>query len=387
MKRTSSAHTLPTELTELAIGLAESGSRFEDDLWTRQLTDVLNKKLHQGAEDDIVGALEELFKSRPEAHDALADSVEYCAESLLIDTPKGPRNILLFAAPILAWSRYAIPSGPIAARQMAPIETHLAAHVFARHTDMVLLHYLFSPDQLPQSFCDTRKLTETLGQALAKGVQPTMDLASFPETNRFLSDIRYLVGAIAFEPGTPLFRWNESGGSRNNALDAWIKQGGPNIEPLLTGCMWSLILPDAYHNVCRQADQASRPYSIQASTGFLATTLGLEPQKLRAVVAPYDGGEIDEYRVSFGPKDSNDIYYGVIWPVMGSPSVNGDSGEATAEIEQVLKDCGIQDIVFLDNRFPSEFCDDCGAPLYPNVEGESVHAELPEESETAQTLH
>ncbi|SBT09802.1 hypothetical protein PROAA_3470002 [Candidatus Propionivibrio aalborgensis] len=39
-------------------------------------------------------------------------------------------------------------------------------------------------------------------------------------------------------------------------------------------------------------------------------------------------------------------------------------------------------------RFPFEFCDDCGAPLYPNTEGETVHAELPEQSNApSQTLH
>ena len=34
---------------------------------------------------------------------------------------------------------------------------------------------------------------------------------------------------------------------------------------------------------------------------------------------------------------------------------------------------------WLDHRLPLEYCDDCGAPLYPNPDGEPVHAELPEE--------
>ncbi|MBU1666159.1 MAG: DUF2863 family protein, partial [Gammaproteobacteria bacterium] len=33
-------------------------------------------------------------------------------------------------------------------------------------------------------------------------------------------------------------------------------------------------------------------------------------------------------------------------------------------------------------------CDDCGAPLFPNPDGESVHAELPEEMQgTPAHLH
>jgi uncharacterized protein YuzB (UPF0349 family) len=34
-----------------------------------------------------------------------------------------------------------------------------------------------------------------------------------------------------------------------------------------------------------------------------------------------------------------------------------------------------------------EYCDDCGAPLYPNPEGEPVHAELPEQEEEAVPRH
>jgi hypothetical protein len=34
-----------------------------------------------------------------------------------------------------------------------------------------------------------------------------------------------------------------------------------------------------------------------------------------------------------------------------------------------------------------EYCDDCGAPLYPNPEGEPVHAELPEPEEEALPRH
>jgi uncharacterized protein YuzB (UPF0349 family) len=38
-------------------------------------------------------------------------------------------------------------------------------------------------------------------------------------------------------------------------------------------------------------------------------------------------------------------------------------------------------------RFPLEYCDDCGAPLYPNPDGEPVHAELPEEQAEAAPRH
>jgi hypothetical protein len=59
------------------------------------------------------------------------------------------------------------------------------------------------------------------------------------ETNRFLSDVRYLVGShrrAARQAPVPLER--EADGSKEAALKEWIKQGSPNLEPLLTGCAW-----------------------------------------------------------------------------------------------------------------------------------------------------
>ncbi|MFM8631392.1 MAG: DUF2863 family protein, partial [Betaproteobacteria bacterium] len=49
---------------------------------------------------------------------------------------------------------------------------------------------------------------------------------------------------------------------------------------------------------------------------------------------------------------------------------------------------GLQRILMLRQRLPMEYCDDCGAPLYPNEDGEMVHAELPEVAEQpSQHLH
>ena len=42
---------------------------------------------------------------------------------------------------------------------------------------------------------------------------------------------------------------------------------------------------------------------------------------------------------------------------------------------------GVHDVVTLRRTLPLEFCDDCGAPLFPNAEGELVHAELPAQEE------
>ena len=66
----------------------------------------------------------------------------------------------------------------------------------------------------------------------------------------------------------------------------------------------------------------------------------------------------------------------------GRPPLLGAEDETTdcvAQIETVLRESGLTDVVSLEHHFPLEYCDDCGAPLYPSPEGEVVHAEMPEE--------
>ncbi|MBL0208412.1 MAG: DUF2863 family protein, partial [Propionivibrio sp.] len=60
------------ELGRLAIGLAESGGHLEAMLWEKQLTALVNKLLHDGAEDDLNASLDRLFDSHALAHDNLA---------------------------------------------------------------------------------------------------------------------------------------------------------------------------------------------------------------------------------------------------------------------------------------------------------------------------
>jgi hypothetical protein len=47
--------------------------------------------------------------------------------------------------------------------------------------------------------------------------------------------------------------------ARETALKEWVKQGSPNLEPLLTGCAFQPLLADAYHAACRDADMRLAP--------------------------------------------------------------------------------------------------------------------------------
>lgn len=375
-----------TELGRLATGLAESGGKLEDLFWEKELTELIDKLLHDGAEDDLNASLDRLFDSHAAAHDSLADLIESRAETCVLTHQEQDYDVLLFNVPLLAWSRFSIPAGTIPKSTLQTLKVQLGAHVFSADAQLSLADYLYSPDQLPRSFVDTWQLMRDLGHAALNKETLKIDLSTLAETNQFLSDTRYLIGAIAVPRGTPLFRWNESKTvTRETALKEWVKQGGPCLEPLLTGCAFETLLADAYHAACRSADMASRPYSLRASVAFLQTTLGKPAESLRAVIGGFYDKRLEEYRIGFGPRDSEAIFHGVVWPLLGAED---ETTDVVGEVETLLREAGIKEIVVHGQQFPFEFCDDCGAPLYPNVDGEPVHAELPEQSNTpSQTLH
>jgi hypothetical protein len=374
------------ELGRLATGLAESGCKLEEAFWEKQISELVDKLLQDGAEDDLNASLDRLFDSHAAAHDDLADIVESRAESCVLSHQGQDYDILLFNVPILAWSRFSIPAGTIPKSTLETLKVHLGAHVFSANAQLALANYLYSPDQLPRSFVDTWQLMRDLGGAALCNTVLKLDVSSLPETNQFLSDTRYLIGAIAVPRGLPLFRWNELDScTRETALKEWVKQGSPSLEPLLTGCAFQLLLADAYHAACRAADMASRPYSLRASVAFLQTTLGQPAEALRAVIGGFHDKRLEEYRIGFGPRDGDSIFHGVIWPLLGAED---ETTDVVGEVETLLRESGIKEVLVLSQQFPFEFCDDCGAPLYPNIEGETVHAEMPEQNNApSQTLH
>jgi hypothetical protein len=134
----------------------------------------------------------------------------------------------------------------------------------------------------------------------------------------------------------------------------------------------------------READRASRPYSLRSAVSFLQTTLNVNAANLHAVVAPYYDRQLEEFRIGFTVDASADVVHGVVWPLLENED---EAAETPGQIEAVLREAGVAEVLVLDHRFPLEYCDDCGAPLYPNPDGEPVHAELPEQEEEAAPRH
>ena len=368
------------QLIRLASGLGYSNSRIEDAFWESRLAALIDRLLRDNEESQLTAALDHLYGSQERAYDGLADLIEARSES----QQRGEQDLLLFAAPMLAWSRFTIPAGAIPAGILANARVQILAHVFADGVRLGLADFLYSPDHLPQSYSDTAALTEKLGRAALHGRDLHIDPQQMPETAHFLSDTRYLIGVIAVPRGAALFRWQEEDGDRSEALKQWRVQGGETLRPLLAGCASELLLPQSYHASCREADLFSRPYSLRAAVAYLSTTLNLMPADLRCVVAPYYDQQLEEFRIGFLLKASGELAYGAVWPLIDGENENSDSA---SQIETVLREIGVSEVIVLDHRLPLEYCDDCGAPLYPNPEGESVHAELPEEQADAAPRH
>lgn len=371
------------ELIRLAGNMAQSSCRIEDEFWQKRLVAAVERLLTDSDDATLNGTLDYLYTAGGRSYDELADTVESCCETRRIDTGTA-QDVVLFAAPVLAWSRFVIPSGPIALDQIANLRVHLQAHVFAGDAKIGLVDYLWSPDQLPQSYSETSVLTERLAKAALHGKDMHLDTAGLPETTNFLSDTRYVIGAVAIPRGAPMFRWQEDDGSRSEALKQWRAQGGEAMRPLLPACAVELLLPQPYHAAAREADRSSRPYSLRAAVAFLQTTLNIAASDLRAVLAPYYDRQIEEFRIGFTLADSTDVVHGVVWPML---EAEDEAADLPVQIESVLREAGLHEIIVLDHRFPMEYCDDCGAPLYPNPDGEPSHAELPEEQAEAAPRH
>ncbi len=388
-------------LATLAQSMVQSTSRIEARSWEARLDAVLQKQLGSHQQQAIDSALDHLFHTDLDAYDALLDSVEAVSSACSIERDGKVYDAMLIAVPVLAWTRFAIPSGAIHTGALQALTAHLYGHILAANTRAAVTPTLFSIDQLPRSYCDNYLLVRRMAEAAiaGKALQAPTDL---PETAPFLADTRYLLLTVVAEAGQPLLRWQEedAGTSRSAsaqaALGQWQLQVGPNVQAMMPGCGIELLLPGAYYVTCRDPDKAIRPISLRAAVHYLTHTLGIEAEQLQVVIAPVgdEAGEmrVDEFRISFGPASNNEVYYGVVWPLYDEESAEemlpslglrrGPNAPLTPQqqIITVLRESGITRIHQVESVMSPEYCDDCGAPFFADVEEEMVHAEMPEEA-------
>jgi hypothetical protein len=391
-------------LMNFSRAILQSGSRLEQRTWERHLENLLNKLLKGNHQQTLDAALDHLFTTEQDAYEVLMDSAEASSESCVLEQDGVVYDALLIALPVLAWTRYSIPAGTIPADILSALSAHLHAHVLAADVKLALAPTLFAIDQLPRTHADVFALTHRMGQAALKNTAVAA-LSKPPETVPFLADTRYLLAVITAPAGQPLCNWQAAAGqadylgARAASLSQWQLQAAPNLMRFLPGCGVELLLPDAYYVACREADKQIRPASIRAADFYLTSTLGIESNELHASIGAFaeaDSGNIDEYRIGFGIGQEPEIVYGVVWPLYGEEddetltesalaAAPAGTPERKTPLEQILvllRECGIIRIKHHRDRFPIEFCEDCGVPLYADQNGELVHPEMPEGAPT-----
>ena len=390
--------TAPSRLTRdaqrlltLTEALARSGSRLEDIYWEGLLGAQLNKLLLAKKNKTVETALDHLLANDINAYEILVEQAETLSESTTLSHAGIEYDALLFSAPIVAWTRYQLPSGELTSDQLAALAAQVQACIAAPDAQLAFISKLVNFDQMPQTFQETRAWTQGLAQqALGVSTEPH-PLHAQDNPEGLLADARFIVGVVVVPKGQALFRWQvkqdaNTFTSRQQCHSEWAEGGAAILSSQFTGCHVEFLQPDAYYVNSREADRRIRPLALKAAVTWLQTAAGLSGGDLRAVIAGCGDTAIEEYRIGFSTRQGNEVVYGCIWPVLSKEEAASDGLEAghvdvPDEIAALLKEMGVSDVRRLPGIYPPEFCDDCGAPYFPNPIGEMLHPELPEETD------
>ena len=379
-------------------------SRPERHFWQKQLDDAVLKLLETKKQQKLDDAVMHLYQADLDAYETLLETLEALSESCLVQKEGAEHNMLLIVAPVLAWTRFSIPCGTLPDTLHAALFSILKEVIFAEHAQFFLMPELYAIDQLPQSHVAVFSLMKKLAVFLPDKpvVLPHQEIPSF------LADVRYLVIAAYVPVSLPIFRWQEAGSlaacvqKRRQCLVDWQKQATPLLSGMMPGCMLNVILPAAFFEACRKADQQIRPASIYAAVNYLTHALNVSADDLRAVIGEFVESMlqdfITEYRIGFYLKDNPQILYGVVWPVYDTDEAKSSEDEAVFQegmsgqsglihILSALDASGVQCEKKHPERFLMEYCEDCGGPLFADVHAELVHAEMPESAKEDTQLH
>lgn len=388
-----SSRSLPRDaqrLLSLTDALMHSGSHLEDTYWDGLLTDQLARIISGKKNKTTESALEFLSQKSPEAYEILFEKAESLTESIRISDADGRvYDALLFSAPIVAWTRYKLPDGQLSDAQVVALQRSLKDTVVTQDARVALVPGLLSFDVMPQSFHETRDWTEQLAQAALQGTTSTIDVEKLPDSDGILADTRFVIGVIVVPQGQPVFQWQISDSDVNQrrlqAQQAWASACGDVLGSLFTGCHTQYLGADAYYSNNREADHRIRPMVIRAAITWLHTAVNIPSNTLRAVIVGCGESSLQEYRVGFSTQGSQTVIYGCLWPILSKEEafaelIDTHNLSAPEEITAILKEEGITEIRKLPGMHPSEYCEDCGAPYFPDMLGDMHHPELPDDT-------
>ena len=366
-------------LCEMSEGWAGAKSLWETRYWEAVIVEQVVQCLKRGEERNLVAALETLHGSESAAYELLAQLVEDLTASGGNILGRGSRSAgLLMAVPVLIDSRFEVGSPMVPAVALDGVRAALERFVVASDVRLSLVDRMLSPEQLPGTYAGVMQTAVLSIEAAAQGLPPKLKLDLQAESPFYLADVRYLlVGAYA-EAGAPLYRWQQKGGAdqaRERLERQWQQQVSSLLAETLPACCLRVLLPAPYYHAQRLADEALRPFALKASLNLLHSNYELGAEKIQAVIAPFYDWGLVEFRISFLALEREEVLQGCIWPVLDSDEVSAERIESA--VRTALQAAGVGVIETLDRRIPVVYCDDCGAPLFPDRRGELQHVEEP----------
>ena len=385
-------------LSQAFIG-AQSG--LEEEFWCAKLETEVMILLDKGNIKAIDAALDELAALNQDvALNALVSSCEKMAETSFADIEGDgiTRSIQLISIPITVCSPYVIHSGDIALDVVSALVNHAKQTVFAPDVEIKFLPRLYAMEHLPPDFAGLRDLMKSAAAAMINDEYLRDSSRNAIPVTELPVDNRFILGVVIAQRGAPIFRWQMASSTsvsvrREQALQTWAVATKPCFSALFSGCEIEVSLPGAFFYSARIADTVIRPYALRQAV-LAAASGGVKPSTLTATIAAVGETDIAEFRIGLMQKNKDTMLNGAIWPVYGdAENAEADELQASRDISQVMAALGVKDVITISGLQHPESCDDCGAPLFFNREGEAVHVAYPEDDEhtyhgnTSQHLH
>lgn len=364
------------ELLNLAYRASDSTSNVEDRLVAEKIEALCSALLSRGIDSDIEAALSLLKAEEGTQYDDLLALAEGCAEYY---ADKDGAHLLVLI-PVLAWSRYKIAFGKMPQEVSCEIAKLYKSHFASPKAHVSIGNSLIAAEHIPERLTEVRSL-------LSRLVKPKKDasvvdisyLLTADPTDEF-SDVRYVALGVSAETATDLFDAfsSERIEFARKLMDFSLKARAV-LREFMTGSMLEVQAPAAFFTAWRQAVASERLFSLKALVKYVCIEK-IRPEKLIATTAIFSNLSENnaaepqpEVRIGISfTFDANRIVAGVVWPC--EPA---ELEIAQGFAKEVLTLEGIKTVVAHDQLFPLEWCEQCGAPLYANPEGNVTHVEKP----------
>ncbi len=365
------------ELLNLAYQAADSSSNVEDRLVAEKIEALCNEALSRGMDSDIEAALALLKTEEGTQYDDLLALAEGCAE-FFVDK-EGAHLLVLI--PVLAWSRYKIPFGKMPEALTKEIAKLYKASFLNSHARVCVGNCLIAAEHIPERLTDVRALLTKLTREKKEASLADISYLLTADPADDFSDVRYIALSVSAQGASYLFdAFNLDRITKAHRLMEFSLKAKNALREFMTGSMIEVQAPAAFFTAWRQAAASERLFSLKALVKYVCIEK-ITPEKLIATTAIFSNlsqentGPEPQPEVRIGLSltfDANRIIAGVVWPCEAT-----ELEIAQGFAKEVLTLEGIKTVVAHDQLFPLEWCEQCGAPLYANPEGNVTHVEKP----------